>query len=249
MRQHQLLAIDTSTEIMSVAVSCLRNGVPHLWHSQGAAGAQASARMIPAILDLLAQAQLQLSDLDAICFGSGPGSFTGLRTACAVAQGLGFGAQVPLLPIDTLLAVAEDARWTALQDQSAITVTALIDARMDEMYAARYAYEQGQWSTLQPNFLVRPEDLQVSNIMAGNVFGIYGARIATHEHAPQQRIEAYPSAAALLRLAPQLLQQGAAISAENALPEYIRDKVAQTTDERMAEKAARLQAQHGTPAL
>ena len=249
MRHHQLLAIDTSTEIMSVAVSCLRDGVPHLWQCQGAAGAQASARMIPAILDLMAEAEMQLPDLDAICFGSGPGSFTGLRTACAVAQGLAFGAQVPLLPIDTLLAVAEDARWTTLQDQSTFIVTALIDARMDEMYAARYVYEQGQWTTLQSSYLVRPEDLQVSKIMAGNVFGIYGDRIATQENAPQQRIGAYPSAAALLRLAPHMLLQGAAIAAENALPEYIRDKVAQTTDERMAEKAARLQAQHGTPAL
>lgn len=249
MRHYQLLAIDTSTEVMSVAFSCLRDGVPHLWQCQGAAGAQASARMIPAILDLMAEAEMQFADLDAICFGSGPGSFTGLRTACAVAQGLGFGAQVPLLPIDTLLAVAEDARWTTLQNQTDVTVTALIDARMDEMYAASYSYAHGLWTTLQPSHLVRPEVLQVSPIMAGNVFGIYGERIAAQEHAPQQRIGAYPSAAAMLRLAPQFLEQGVAIAAENALPEYIRDKVAQTTDERMAEKASRLQAQHGTSAL
>ena len=237
MHSYQLLAIDASTEWLSLAVSCTREGVPHLWQYHGAAGAQASARMVPAIMDLMAQAQLQLSELTAICFGSGPGSFTGLRTACSVAQGLGFGANVPLLPIDTLLAVAEDARWTTLQGHDEITMTALMDARMDEMYAARYAFAQNNWTTLQPAYLVQPEQLQTTPIMAGNAFEAYGARIPGQAQDKQQRISAFPSAAALLRLAPQLLRQGAAVAAENALPAYTRDKVAKTTQERVAEKA------------
>ena len=241
MSAYKLLAFDTSTELMSIAVSCTRNGVPQLWQHHGAAGAQASAGMIPAVMGLLAQASLPLSALDAICFGSGPGSFTGLRTACAVAQGLGFGVNVPLLPIDTLLALAEDARWTTLQGQQSLRITALLDARMDEMYAASYAFESGQWSTLQSSYLVRPEQLQPTPLMAGNVFDLYGARIPG-TGVVGQRIKAFPCAAALLRLAPQFLQMGAAVPAAQAMPAYIRDKVAQTTQERADAKAALAQA-------
>ena len=238
MPAYQLLAFDTSTELMSIAVSCTREGVPHLWQYQGAAGAQASSRMLGAIMGLLSQAQMQLSEVDAICFGSGPGSFTGLRTACSVAQGLAFGANVPVLPMDTLLAVAEEARWTTLQGHQSLEITALIDARMDEMYVARYAYAHQQWTTLQPSSLVRPEELQATPLMAGNVFEVYGSRMPVCTQEPAQRIGAFPNATALLRLAPQFLQQGQAVPAEHALPEYIRDKVAKTTQERVAEKAA-----------
>jgi len=100
----KLLAFDTSTETLSIAVGA-GAGRPVLETSRPG-GAQASAALIPAIQDLLRQAGLALEELDAIAFGRGPGSFTGLRTATAVAQGLGFGAGVPVLPIDTLLAVA-----------------------------------------------------------------------------------------------------------------------------------------------
>jgi tRNA threonylcarbamoyladenosine biosynthesis protein TsaB len=87
-----LLAFDTSTEIMSVAVRRGGPGSPAPLEHQAAGGAQASTALIPAIQDLLARAGLRLPELDAIVFGRGPGSFTGLRTACSVAQGLGFGA-------------------------------------------------------------------------------------------------------------------------------------------------------------
>ena len=128
----KLLAFDTSTETLSIAVAP-GDGRPVLERS-GPGGAQASAALIPAIEDLLAQAGLALGELDAIAFGRGPGSFTGLRTAAAVAQGLGFGSGVPVLGVETLLAVAEEAHGhTGLA-----RVVAMLDARMGEVYFAAY---------------------------------------------------------------------------------------------------------------
>ena len=245
-----LLAFDTGTDVMSVAVSRVVDRQERQWQHTSAGGAKASIDLIPTILDLLRQADLRLADLHAICFGSGPGSFTGLRTACSVAQGLAFGVNVPVLPVDSLLAVAEEARHTGLQARAQAVVTALLDARMDEMYAATYAWDAGQWTELQGSALVKPEDLRqfvaeatTQNaqpwVMAGNVFAVYGERVAAGDPAGAGalRLPALPTASAMLRLAPQLLAAGKAVAAEQALPSYIRDKVAKTTAERAVEKA------------
>ena len=224
-----LLAFDTSTDTLSIAAT---NGV-QVWQHAGPGGAQASSTLIPAILALLAQAGLRLDQLDAIAFGSGPGSFTGLRTACSVAQGLAFGADVPVLPIDTLMAVAEEAR----HQHGVHNVQALLDARMDEVYTGFYSYDQGQWTQHDDFQLLRPEHLQQEAdwAQAGNPFTVYVDRIPASSG---MRITALPTATAMLRLAPALLAAGRAVPADQALPRYIRDKVAQTTDERMAAKAA-----------
>jgi len=253
-----LLAFDTSTDTMSIAVARTVDGRVQQWQHTGVGGAQASTGLIAAILDLMQQADLKFDALDAICFGSGPGSFTGLRTACSVAQGLAFGANVPVLPVASLLAVAEEARFAALAGESRGVVTALLDARMDEMYAATYAFEGDQWTELQGSHLLRPEDLQAitqgtanpsasttvtntntNTVFAGNVFAVYGERLVGLAAAGAvPRITALPSAAAVVRLAPRLLARGLAVPAAQALPIYIRDKVAKTTEERAAEKAA-----------
>ena len=228
----KLLAFDTSTESMSIAVS---HGA-QVWEHTGAGGARASATLIPAILSLLQQAGLTLGELDAIAFGRGPGSFTGLRTACSVAQGLAFGAGVKVLPVDTLLALAEEAR----QRHGASRIVAALDARMDEMYVARYDLGHGSLATDAEPELVRPEALQVPEgwALAGNVFNAYGERLPGGHGAAAAWIEALPTAAAMLRLAPALIAAGQAVNADHALPRYIRDKVAKTTDERAAERAA-----------
>ncbi len=236
MQTPPLLAFDTSTDRLSIALTCRRDGVEHAWHYQGEAGAKASAHMIEAILNLLQQAQIALPDLQAIVLGAGPGYFTGLRTAFSVAQGLALSAGIPLLPIDTLLAVAEEARWTQGWNTAPLEITALLDARMDELYAARYRWDGQDWQVLQSSHLVKPEQCSPSPIMAGNVFALYGARIPTADDANVQRVVAYPTASALLRLAPQFLRQGAACAPEQALPVYVRDKVAETTAERLAKK-------------
>ena len=123
--EHRWLAFDTSTDVLSLAVA---RG-DQVWTQTLPGGAQASSGLIPAVQAMLAEADMPLASLDAIVFGRGPGSFTGLRTACAVAQGLAFGANVPVLPVDTLLAVAEEARWAqvqagALLPDAALTVLA-----------------------------------------------------------------------------------------------------------------------------
>lgn len=222
-----LLALDTSTEVLAVAV---RHGSQVLQH-EAPGGPQASAALIPAIRRLLAEAGLALPALDAIAFGCGPGSFTGLRTACAVAQGLAFGARLPVLPVETLLAVAEEARSRA----GVTRVVALLDARMDQVYAAAYEWNGTMWQRHGEIALQAPQDVQVPPgwAMAGNVFAAYGPRLPAGE-----RLEALPGAGALLRLAPALLAAGQAVPADAALPLYIRDKVAQTTVERAAARAA-----------
>src|SRR3954453_1100277 len=120
-----LIAFDTSTERMSVA---LQSG-DRVLARDGSGGAQASTTLLPAIVGLLEEAGLALADLDAIAFGRGPGAFTGLRTACSVAQGLGGGAGKPVLPIDSLLVVAEAARSGA----AAFRTWPVVDARMDQI--------------------------------------------------------------------------------------------------------------------
>lgn len=229
-----LLAFDTSTDTMSIAVQRGAMDAAMLYQHTATGGAQTSTHLIPEIQRLMALAQLRFEDLDAIVFGAGPGSFTGLRTACSVAQGLALGAAVPVLPVDTLLAVAEEARWQSGASQS-FSVTALLDARMDELYTAGYIFASGLWTQGKSDRLIKPENLDWNgtDVLAGNVFEGYGARLP--QRAPQT--VALPTATALLRLAPALLTIGAAVSAENALPTYIRDKVAQTTLERIASKA------------
>ena len=229
-----LLALDTSTEQMSIAVQ--RRGVSTPWQHSAVGGARSSTHLIPEIQQLLAQAELSFDQLDAIVFGAGPGSFTGLRTACSVAQGLAFGADLPVLPVDTLLAVAEEARWQ-LSGADGFAVTSLLDARMDELYAASYIFKSGLWTQHKGYSLVKPENLVWDGVgvLAGNGFAAYGARLPD---GPGVRLLALPTASAMLRLAPALLAAGGAVPAAQALPTYIRDKVAQTTLERAAAKSA-----------
>lgn len=264
-----LLALDTGTEFLSIALRTEGPDGPQLQEHQSAGGARASTDLIAAVLAMLSHAGVRLSDLDAICFGSGPGSFTGLRTASSVVQGLAFGAGVPVLPMDSLLAVAEDARYAAVPDSQGIVVTALLDARMDEMYAATYRFTQGHWQTLFPAALLRPQDLglamtpadlppqpmqplqvgKASHLLAGNVFDVYAGRLPAALLQSAQVVPALPGAAAMLRLAPEMVAQGLAVDAAQALPHYIRDKVAKTTAERDAEKAQAVSLGAAIPAI
>ena len=240
-----LLAFDTATEQMNIALSVHGSVSVH----EAVGGAQASATLIPAILGLLTEAGLTLRDVDAIGFGRGPGAFTGLRTACSVAQGLAFGAARPVLPIDTLLAVAEDARGAAGAAEAAgtganpFTLWVAMDARMNEIYAAQYRFDAQGWQVLAAPMLISAPalnqrwQLDPPAHIAGNAVTVFGALL----EAPGAQLwpEARPRAAALMALAQSLWQRGAGLDAALALPLYLRDKVAQTTLERDAARQAK----------
>ena len=231
----KLLAIDTSTERLSLAL-CQGEQV---WTHEGVAGAQASRHLLPAILALLAQAQLPLSSLQAIAFGQGPGAFTGLRTACSVAQGLALGAGLPVLPISTLMCVAASAQPTHAR------VLAVLDARMDQVYAAAFEQVHGQWQACTHPQLSRAEEVTLPPQWQGQGFTLAtntGQTLASDW--PQLlsqggEVQAvWPQAKAMLTLAAQAWSRGEAVAAENALPVYVRDEVARTTAQRLADKQA-----------
>ena len=233
-----LLAFDTAGERMTVAV-----GVPgRRWSTSAEGGSKASTALVPAILGVLGEAGLRLADLDAIAFGRGPGAFTGLRTACSVAQGLAFGAGKPVLPIDSLLVVAEAARAGAASFRG----WAAIDARMDQVYAAEYLFADGRWTTLVAPLLADVAELAARwraappEAVAGDALGAFGERldVGAARCFPGARADAD----ALLALAELAWRDGRGVAAADALPLYVRDKVAQTTREREAARAAKAEA-------
>src|SRR4051812_6133833 len=170
-----LLAFDTAGERMTVGLSAGERR----WSKSAEGGAKASAALVPTILGLVAEAGLRLADLDAIAFGRGPGAFTGLRTACSVAQGLAFGLGKPVLPIDSLLVVAEAARSGA----ASFRTWAAIDARMDQIYAAEYRFADDRWTTLVPPLLADCAELErrwretPPQAVAGNALAAFAERL------------------------------------------------------------------------
>ena len=227
--------LDTATETMHLGL--VDGERLHAMAAEG--GASASATLLPAVLKLLADAGLQVADLDAIGFGRGPGAFTGLRTACAVAQGLAFGAQRPVIAIETLLAVAEHARALGAGPE----IWALNDARMGEIYAARYSHRAGVWQVVAPPALYTPPALierlarePAEVALAGNALKVHAQTLATL--ALPCWPDAEPNAAALAALARTAWARGETLDAEQALPLYVRDKVALTTAERETKAAA-----------
>jgi tRNA threonylcarbamoyladenosine biosynthesis protein TsaB len=241
-----LLAFDTSTETMAVAVQ----GPSGAQWLNAPGGALASATLLPHVHALLAQAGMGFKHLQAIAFGRGPGAFTGLRTACAVAQGLGLGLGQPLLPIDSLLIVAEDARAQANPPDGLFDVSVAMDARMDEVYAGRYRWCDGHWQVRSAPALYSlmglaqawaADGMQATSstglhAVAGSAIKAFGDRLPTLAKAPAAlRFDTEANrAAALLRLAVHAAQNGPGMDAADALPLYLRDKVAHTTAEREA---------------
>jgi len=236
-----LLALDSSTETLVVALCREAEMLAH--ESEG--GARASEQMVPQAMALLAQAGLGLAQLDAIAFAAGPGAFTGLRTACAVAQGLAFGASRPVIPLDSLMLVAEDLRLQQGDAGLSGTCWVLMDARMSEIYAAAYRWQGDHWDTLRaPALYGLPAVTEAlrelpPQALAGNALDVFAQALSSALPAGLlQASQTASRAAALGSLARQAWLAGRAVDAAEAMPVYVRDKVAQTTAERLAAKGA-----------
>ena len=236
-----LLSLDTSTQRLVIA---LGEGVRSFGIDEEG-GARASARLLPAVIELLQRAGWALSRLDAVAFARGPGAFTGLRTAASAAQGLAFGLQRPVLPLDSLMIVAEAAR---LQEPTTVIdgrcVTVAMDARMDQIYVARYTCRGEGWQVDAPPALVDPETLAAlwrespPEVVAGSAPQVHSARLALPSSA---RVVARldRAADALGAVARAAWRDGLAVDPEAAQPLYVRDKVAFTTAEREAQRMAK----------
>lgn len=236
----RLLAIDSSTQTLSLA-AC--NG-HHERLATLPGGAQASAVLLPQALALLQALDLPLASLDAIAFGAGPGAFTGLRSAASVAQGLSFGLGCPLIAVDSLMLMAQAATTLSGCGEPAgpLDVAVAMDARMDEVYAARYRWQPASgWLILEPPGLWAPAALTerwVSlplGLRAGTGWPLLGEGLPPSASGPVLALPEEARAAALLALARQAWAQGATRPPAEGLPVYVRDKVALTTSERQAQ--------------
>ncbi|MEO6118810.1 MAG: tRNA (adenosine(37)-N6)-threonylcarbamoyltransferase complex dimerization subunit type 1 TsaB [Methylotenera sp.] len=226
-----LLALDTSTEFLSLAI--LKGDEQFTFDVN--AGQTHSQIILPQIQALLEAANIQLKELHGIVFGAGPGSFTGVRIAAGVAQGLGFGANLPVVGVCTLLALAEAS--------GADKVIACLDARMGEVYHAAYAKNVNeknvsQWQTIVEPGLYKPEGVPAiagSNwVGVGSGWQTYAVQlnVVYDEQLQSSQPALLPTASALIKLAQPIFASGEAKSASEAMPIYIRNRVALKTFER-----------------
>ena len=224
----RLLAFETATKHLSVALwtdGALIERCEVLPNS----GAE---RLLPWVHELLAEASINLQQIDGIAFGAGPGGFTGLRLACGVTQGLAYGADIPVLPISTLQALA-----LASGEQF---VWACLDARMHEVYCAAYEVNHDVVREILPPvcapYGVSPAPTGLGFVGVGDGFASYGDVLRTRKPDLSKILpDVYPSAVAVARLAAPKFARGEGISAAAAQPIYVRDKVALTTRERLAQ--------------
>ena len=222
-----LLALDTSTEFLSLALQLGDKTHSHYQH----AGQAASQLVLPQIQALLDSEKITLKDLDGIAFGAGPGAFTGVRVACGVAQGLGFGANLPVVGVNTLLALAQASGHER--------VIACLDARMGEIYHAAFERKNGEWIEQSITRVCKPEAAPVLDgawAGVGSGWAVY-TEVLSKIYAinlTKTLSNITPTAEAILQLAAPIFVAGEAKPASEAAPIYIRNRVALTTIEREA---------------
>ncbi len=222
-----LLAVETSTELCSAAL--LRE--EELFVEQAQAPNRHAEQLDGMVRRLLARAALSVRDMHAFAFGQGPGSFTGLRIACGFAQGLAFGADRPVVPVPSFLALAERA--------NASRVVVALDARLGEAYLAAYSRMGGDWqAVIEPCLALRGDLPSLPGrdwVATGSGFDHFDWLRAAYAASVSHRIENdLPQAGPLARVAARRLARGEHVPADEAAPLYLRDKVALTTEERRA---------------
>jgi tRNA threonylcarbamoyladenosine biosynthesis protein TsaB len=225
----KILAFDTSTQWLSIALFDGRDAVA----VRERAGNGASERILPAIGELLSGERTSLESLDGIAYGAGPGSFTGVRIACGVAQGLAFGAGCPLFAVSTLEAIAQSA-WRVHGWQR---IVACLDARMHEVYVAAYERNHNRWTGVRAPAVCKPDTIDAMTSGdwrgAGDGFAAYPA-LAGSLRLADCDAATIPDALAIAECAwPQVLAN-AGVAADKAEPLYVRHRVALTTAERAA---------------
>lgn len=225
-----ILAIDTSGEACSVALS-VKGEVTEIFEVIPRLHAR---KLLPMVQSILAESELTLSSLDAIAFGRGPGSFTGLRICAGVAQGLAFGADLPTLPVSSLAAMAQGVYRT----RGAGQIVTLLDARMDELYLGCYEIKQGVARLLEvqgEDRLLSPQQLNdlAELLPSPDVWLGVGDGWRFADQFPEfagpltvTEEPVHPHAQDILTLAHDALKKGLQVPAEQALPVYLRDKTA-----------------------
>jgi len=219
-----ILALDTATEGCSVA----------LYHDGkiSSKAVELSRRhadlILPMIEQLLVDAKIKLTNLDFIAFGRGPGAFTGVRIAASVAQGLAFGIDCPVIPISNLAAIAQGA----YRKYQAKQVISCIDARMHEIYVASFVMQNGEMIEYTAEQVIAPSNFHFSNVQqnftddwigAGRGFQAYPNFLPNLK---SKDINLLPHALDILELAQFAIKREEYVSAENALPVYLRNNVA-----------------------
>ncbi|MDE1460426.1 tRNA (adenosine(37)-N6)-threonylcarbamoyltransferase complex dimerization subunit type 1 TsaB [Spartinivicinus poritis] len=221
----KLLALDTATEACSVALALNGNITEHFEiipreHSQ---------KILPMIDELLATAGLTIKQLDGIAFGCGPGAFTGLRIAAGITQGLSYAADLPVIPVSNLAALAH----YGMRQYQADSVLCAIDARMDEVYWAQYILQNNQLTLLGKEVVKAPEQVEILQ-PERNWIGIgtgWKYQEILNAKLTDYYINEYPHAYDIAAIATLLFEQGKTVSSEQALPVYLRDNVAKKKSE------------------
>lgn len=228
----KLLALDTSTEACSVAV--YSDGVT--FSAFELTPREHTHKILPMIEQVLAHAKLRLSEVDALVVGRGPGAFTGIRIGIGVAQGLALAVDKPIIPISTLAALAQQV----YQQSGATQVLAALDARMNEVYWGQYRVQNGLMQ-LQGEELVcaaehAPLPESASWWAVGHGWSVYAGILQARFSGKLEGVNAehLPAAEFMLPLAVAAWQRSEAVAPELAQPVYLRNKIALTTQERLA---------------
>jgi tRNA threonylcarbamoyladenosine biosynthesis protein TsaB len=229
-----LLAIDTSTDFCSIAAS--RGAALYSRHEPAG---RRQAEMILGMVDaVLSEAGLEVAQIEGIAYGAGPGSFTGLRIAAGVTQGLALARRIGVVGVGTLLAIAEEAAEEAAGEAAGGRIIACLDAHMGEVYHAAYRRAGARWEEVSAPGLYKPEAAPVPPgggwTGCGDGFAAHRERLAARLGGCVSvvRSETAPTARAVLRLAMPRFAAGEAMDAAAAVPVYLRDKVALRTSER-----------------